>query len=111
MQGNGRCIFGCRAEDSVEQHYAFCGAFHSACARKLNLRKPPLDSCLDDFLGIAPYTAEPFQVPAAAAAARAIAVHVLYRTHNSVRHGAGSAASAELFVGFLREPPEATRKP
>ena len=56
MQGNGRCIFGCRAEDSIE-HYAFCNSVHASCARKLNLRKPPPARCLDDFLGIAPYAA------------------------------------------------------
>ena len=102
MQGNGKCIFGCRAEDSIE-HYAFCQSFHHACARKLNLRKPPPECCLDDFLGIAPHAAEPYQTPAMAAAARAIAVYALYRTHNAVRHGAASTASADLFIGFLRE--------
>ena len=102
MQGNGRCIFGCRAEDSIE-HYAFCSSFHASCARKLNLRKPPPACCLDDFLGITPYAAAPYADAASAAAARAIAVYSLYRTHNAVRHGAGSAACADLFNGFLRE--------
>ena len=102
MQGNGRCIFGCRAEDSIE-HYAFCREFQRCCARRLNLRKPPPEKCLEDFLGITPHAEEPYRAPATATAARAIAVYALFRTHNAVRYGAPAAAGAELFAGFLRE--------
>ena len=73
MQGYGKRIFGCRAEDSIG-HYAFCTEFHRACGRRLHQRKPPPDKCLEDLLGITPHTAEPYRAPATAAAARSLAV-------------------------------------
>ena len=54
-------------------------------------------------MGIAPHAAEPHRAPATAAAARAIGVYALFRTHNAIRYGAQSAAGAELFAGYLRE--------
>ena len=92
------------------EHYAHCTTFHQLCKQWLGLDKPPLDKCLEDFLGIQPWVNS---LPehcrndngfATFAALRAVAVFSLYKTHNAVRHGNFGRGDAQpAFRGFIRD--------
>ena len=107
QQRSAACVLGCPGCHDALEHYAVCPRFHELCRRWLGLGKPPVDSCLADFLGIVP---SPASVPrgrgrdaAQAAALRAVGVYALYRLHNSIRHQGGTSDVTGRFRGFVRE--------
>ena len=93
FQRQAGCILGCEVGSDSLEHYAICRRFHGLSGRYFGIHMTPVERCLEDLLGIAPYMAS---LPAhlqgqgareSAVALRALAAYALYRVHCGVRHG------------------------
>ena len=108
LKGNATCMYGCpRSKHSIE-HYALCKRYHDLCRKCLGISQPPVDACLDDFVGVRPWVqslpahCRGTDEVAAAGALRAIANYALYRSYNAVGHDSCIGDGMAVFRTYIR---------